>query len=430
MSFIKSLLPKVFISLLILTTSIQSVVLANPLVETETEKQTNIENVLTNSAAEINSKTIIHVFERQECKHCQDLKLFLYKQDTSNLQIIFYDINLPQEQQNFQRLSQKLNISQSTPFTIIGDTYIQGFESEQTTGKQIIQILQTTKNSYPTVNDLLQANLKDSFISAFTCSEDNDDETCSTEYKPYFVKIPLIGNIDIKQYTLASMSLILGFIDGFNPCAMWVLVTFLLILMQIGDRKKMLQIAGLFILAETIMYYLILNLWLTTWNFVGLNNYVTPIVGTIAIGGGLFFLYEWKTNDGTCKVTNSKQKSATTSKIKAIAQNPLTITTAIATIGLALSVNIIEFACSIGIPQTFTKILDLNPLTSLQKQFYMLLYIIMYMIDDFIVFGLALYSIDKIGLATKYSKWCNLIGGILMLILGLILITKPSLLIL
>ena len=86
----------------------------------------------------------------------------------------------------------------------------------------------------------------------------------------------------------------------------------------------------------------------------------------------------------------------------------------------------IEFACSVGIPQTFTKILQINNISFIQRQIQTSIYIFGYMLDDFIVFGLALLSINKLQLTNKYSKWMNLIGGILMIILGLIMIFKPS----
>ena len=103
------------------------------------------------------------------------------------------------------------------------------------------------------------------------------------------------------------------------------------------------------------------------------------------------------------------------------------IFTLLGILGLAFSVNIIEFACSIGIPQTFTKILEINNLGFLQSNIFIFIYILFYMIDDFIVFGIGLYGIDKLSLTTKYSKLSNLIGGILMIVLGFMLIFKPSL---
>ena len=67
---------------------------------------------------------------------------------------------------------------------------------------------------------------------------------------------------------------------------MWVLVMFLSILAQSGSRKKMVQIAGIFILAEAIMYFMILNVWYKTWDFVKLDHIVTPIIGLISLAAG------------------------------------------------------------------------------------------------------------------------------------------------
>ena len=90
--------------------------------------------------------------------------------------------------------------------------------------------------------------------------------------------------------------------------------------------------------------------------------------------------------------------------------------------------NIIEFACSVGIPQAYTKILELNNLSFLQTQWYTFLYIVFYMIDDIIVFGLALWGFNKLHATEKYSRASMLVGGVLMLILGALLILAPNLL--
>ncbi len=377
-------------------------------------------------------KLLVEVLEREDCGHCQDEKAFWEEvlQEREDLEVNYIDVYSDEGGELFEQVVEVQNMVKATPITLIGERVIQGFDTPETTGVVMLEALEVMT---PEDNFTFEQLVEEGGIAGAGSVEgagcEEDAEECVIETEKYPVKIPFVGVVDAKELSLPVMSLVLGFIDGFNPCAMWVLVTFLLVLMQIGDRRKMMQIAGLFIVAEAIMYYLILNVWLTVWNFVGLDNVVTPIVGTIAIGGGLFFLWEWKNSDGTCKVTNSKQKAKTRSKIQKLAAAEMTLLTIVGVVGLAFSVNVIEFACSIGIPQTFTKILDMNVLNFMVEQFYMLLYILMYMVDDVIVFALAFYSIDKIGLTTKYSRWCNLIGGILMLILGAILLLKPDLLV-
>jgi len=207
---------------------------------------------------------------------------------------------------------------------------------------------------------------------------------------------------------------------------MWVLVMFLVLLSQVGDKKKMWQLAGLFILAQAIMYYLILMVWFAVWDFVALDRIVTPLVGLLALGSGIYFLYKFKTYKPVCNVTSVEQQQKVEQRAAALINRPLTLAVAIGVIGLALSVNVFEFACSVGIPQAFTKILEINQLGWLGTQWYVGLYMLTYMLDDILVFGLALWSFDKIGLTHKYSKWTTLIGGLLMLALGLIMLLRPE----
>lgn len=389
------------------------------------------DNDLTEARDLVAPKAQIEVFERLECGHCQDEKAFLNKLATqrSDFTVNFRDITEPENEALWLELTELEGLSKSTPVTLVGNTVILGFDTDETTGKRIEKLIDLSIGEETLTVEEYIASGGSGNVESF------DNGTCDIEGgeciedNSLTYDLPFLGPTDLKQYSLPTLSIILGFIDGFNPCAMWVLVTFLIVLVQAGSRKRMWQIAGLFIAAEAIMYYLILNVWMTTWNFVKLDNIITPIIGLVAIGGGIFFLYEWYTSDGTCKVTNGQKRAKISEKISNLVKAELTIATIVGILGLALSVNIIEFACSIGIPQTFTKILDLNLLDTVTQQFYMLLYIIFYMVDDFIVFGIALYSFEKIGLTSKYSKLSNLAGGILMVILGLILLIDPSLLV-
>ncbi len=386
--------------------------------------------VETQGVSQAEQLTPISVLVRDDCAHCQDEKEFLEQLSTerSDFEIIYHDIYTPEGEDLFNRVTEAEGLTKSTPITLLGNRIIQGFGTAETTGKRIKDLLdQSADKETFGFEDFLAAGGSQGEVEQVAggvC----DEENCVLEDEELLVDTPFFGAIDVKRFSLPVMASILGLIDGFNPCAMWVLVTFLLVLLQVGNKRKMLEIAGLFIVAEAIMYYLILNVWFTTWDFVGLDHIVTPIVGLIAIGGGIFFLYEGIKSDGTCQVTNLEQRSKIQKRIKDIASKPMTWAAAGGIIALAFSVNIIEFACSVGIPQAFTKIVEINNLSGLYTQFLMFLYILFYMIDDFIVFGIALYGADKLHLTTKYSKYSNIVGGVLMLVLGALLIFAPSLL--
>lgn len=377
-----------------------------------------------------NKEVLIEVLERDDCGHCQRQKAFLseLERDTANVRVIYHDIKTPEGEALFHKVTEKAQTSRSTPLTLIGGVLLQGFEDVDTTGVRIRSLVETERGK-PQIGfeGYLASTALELEKSGLIC--DSERGICEVQNPvPFLVKIPFVGPTDVSQYSLPTMAGILGLIDGFNPCAMWVLVTFLIVLVQMANRERMLAVAGLFILAETVMYYLILNVWFTTWDFIGLDRWVTPIVGLVSIGGGLFFLYEWHRSDGTCQVTNLEQRAKISSQIKKLATEPFTWLTAGGVVLLAFSVNVIEFACSIGIPQAFTKIVELNHLPWLHSQGLMLIYIVGYMVDDFLVFGLALWGFEKLHLTAKYSQWSNLIGGILMLLLGFLLIFSPEVL--
>jgi cytochrome c biogenesis protein CcdA/glutaredoxin len=384
-------------------------------------------SVLTASAAET---VPVHVFVREGCVHCADEKAFLVDlEERADIDVILHDIVLENERALFERVLTAVTLPRATPVTVVGPIVVQGFDTAETTGRSLESLIESSRDkTLPTIEEALQGGTLRTQRGGSACGED-PTVPCADDGSAFLVRIPLTSfTIDAQRFSLPALASLLGFIDGFNPCAMWVLVTFLIVLLQIGDRRKVWQVAGLFILAETVMYYLILNVWYTTWDFIGLDRIVTPIVGILAMGGGLFFLYEGTMSDGTCKVTNLQQRRRTHLRITDIATRPFTMLTAVAVIGLALSVNIIEFACSIGIPQAFTKILDLNGVSFVARHGLMLLYILGYMIDDFIVFGIALWGIDRLDLTHRYARASNVIGGVLMLALGMLLIFRPDLL--
>jgi len=378
-------------------------------------------------AALAQEAVLVSVFTRDTCKHCQDEKAFLedLQKEMPDIEVDYYDLSEEQNAKLFSDITEYYDIAKGTPLTLIRGQLIPGFGTKDTTGVILQGAIKGTGPAQLKFEEIVNggATVGGLVTPGSTCDE---IEGCSID-SPLLVTIPVIGTtIDVGKYSLGGLSLVLGLIDGFNPCAMWVLVMFLVMLSQIGDKKKMWQFAGLFIIAQGIMYYLILMVWFTLWDFVRLDNIITPLVGLLALGSGIYFLYKFKTFKPVCNVTSFEQQAKIESKVTKLVNKPMTILVAIGIIGLALSVNIFEFACSVGIPQAFTKVLEINQLGWLETQSYVGLYMLMYMLDDIAVFGLAIWSFDKIGLTHKYSKWTTLIGGLLMITLGLIMLLRPE----
>jgi glutaredoxin/cytochrome c biogenesis protein CcdA len=381
------------------------------------------------SDAQVTEQPSVFMFGRDDCTFCKAQFEFLNSEGISYQYLNIVESN--EAATLYDQVVEKHELTRVTPITVIGETVLLGFDSPRTTGIRIKEAIQAAQSSdIRTIEDHIALAPKQTVEMMGGCS----GLSCEGRVSEFTFDLPLIGVVDLQTFSLFSLSLVLGVIDGFNPCAMWVLVTFLTLLSQAGSRKKMIFLAGLFILAQGIMYNLILNVWYKTWDFVALDQYVTPLVGILALGGGLFFLWRWHKNKKTelvCDITDLDSQMKTIDKFKEVVNSPITLASVAAILVIAFSVNIIEFACSIGIPQAYTKILELNLLTFFERQWYIMIFTLGYMFDDVLVFGLAIWGYSKLQAhGGKYAQWSLLIGGVLMLLLGLLLIINPSLLVL
>lgn len=374
---------------------------------------------------------LVEMFWREGCGHCKDEKVFLEKLENDWVISFNYRDVWDKEAMNlFSEVVEKEWLAKVVPLTIINWIVFQWYDTDEISWKKILDLLKSTHGDSVSIQDYLESEHWYWKLESFSTCKIDDQWVSTCEASNNTFALPFFGEIDIKNFWLNLSSITLWFIDGFNPCAMWVLVMFLTVLIEFWDKRKMFQVAGIFILAESIMYYLILNVWMNAWDFIWLDNIITPLVWAVAVAAWVYFLYDWHTNDGTCKVWSLEHKRKTSKKISDLVSKPMTIAVFFWILFLAFSVNIIEFACSVWIPQTFTKLLDLNEMAFLEKQWYMFLYIVFYMVDDLIVFSIAIYSFNKLWVTTKYARMSHLIWWILMLTLGLILLIKPELLIL
>jgi len=227
------------------------------------------------------------------------------QKENKNIIIFYHDIGDADHKAHFNELTALENIPKVTPITIIDGVILQGFDSGETTGKRIKDLIESSagKPQYTFEEFVAMGGSKKIETTSATCDTEELGAICSTGAPTeHWITVPFIGPVNVAKYSLPIISAILGFVDGFNPCAMWVLVLFLTVLMEAGSRRRMFEMAGIFIFAEAIMYYLIINVWMTTWDFVGMDNIITPLVGGVAFLAGGFFLYKFYKADTTCSV--------------------------------------------------------------------------------------------------------------------------------
>lgn len=235
--------------------------------------------------------------------------------------------------------------------------------------------------------------------------------------------------IDFASTSLFFASMIIGLLDGFNPCAMWVLIYLISLANSIGDRRKMFTIIGLFVVTEAVMYFIVLAGWLNMFMFIGISKWILYVVGAFAIYTGVSSCYSYYKSGGVaeCEVGDLKSKKRTMKKIDYIIHSPITIASLGAVIALAVVVNAIEFVCSAGLPAIFSQMLAIANVSVVEKYFYIFIYDLFFMIDDFIVFGLAAWALSSDWMG-KYSGFSKLVGGIIMFGIGIMLLFFPNVL--
>ncbi len=245
------------------------------------------------------------------------------------------------------------------------------------------------------------------------------------------IKIPVIGEINISKISLPVLTILLGTLDGFNPCAMWVLVILVSLLLASKSRKKIALVGGIFIFAEGFLYFLIMAAWLNVFLALSYVSLLRILIGLFGIAFGIWRIYDsifWK--PGVCKITehSKSRQQKILNKINRVLKPSTIPATIFGVIALAFGVNLIEFFCSAGFPTMFTRILALQNLSQFQYYLYLIFYDIFYMLDDFAVFGVAFFTLSSFGFSEKYNRYSTLAAGVLILILGALLILKPELL--
>ena len=154
--------------------------------------------------------------------------------------------------------------------------------------------------------------------------------------------------------------------------------------------------------------------------------WIRNLIAILALIGAFVNIKSFfKSHDG-CNVVDDKKRKKIFKKIRKFTSEKSFLLAILGVVGLAVSVNLVELACSAGLPLVFTELLVLNNVSNFMKFVYTLLYVLFFLLDDLIIFIIAMVTMEVTGISTKYNKYSHLLGGIIMLVIGLLLILKPE----
>lgn len=343
-------------------------------------------------------KINLYLFKGAECPHCKEELEWLtdIKEDYKDyLNVYEFEVWHNEENASFYEKAKEVMKSKTTsvPFTVIGKYYFVGFSD-------------TTASSI----------------------ENKIKEYAEIKSNPNQVKIPILGNINMKKVSIPLVAVVLGFIDGFNPCAMWILLFLINMFLGYKNRKKSWILGFTFLFVSGLIYFL---------SMLGLNlvlsvvaiNFIKIIIALFILIAGILNLRKYlrtRKEEAGCEIVDDKKRRKLITKVSKIMSTKSFLLSIIGICLLAVSVNLIELACSLGFPMIFTEILAINHINGIMRIIYLLIYIFFYMLDDMIVFTISMITLEATGITNKYNKLCTLISAIIMIIMGLLLLLKPD----
>lgn len=379
------------------------------------------------SYAKEDDQITLYLFHGDGCPHCADELDFLdtIYDDYPDLKIEKYEVWYNDENSELlKKVSQELSIKRTgVPTTIIGETSIVGYgEGTASKIKRAIDYYKTHEyvDAVEEIKNGTYEKREIDDVDEFSKEEEKTDEEMS-------VKIPVFGKINLKNVSLSSAAVIIGLIDGFNPCAMWILLFLISVLIGMKDRKRMLLIGLTFLITSALVYMLIMLSWIQIAIKVTSVIWIRNIIAIVALIGAFINLRSFiRSRDSGCEVVDDKKRKTIFQKIKKFTHEKSIFLALIGAVLLAVSVNVVELACSAGLPLVFTELLVLNDTNSIMRFLYTILYIIFFLLDDLVVFFIAVFTMKITGISTKYNKYSHLLGGIIMLLVGILLLLKPE----
>jgi len=377
-------------------------------------------------------KTIVYFFRGKGCPHCEEERQFLeeMQREQPSLEIKDYEVWYNKENAGLMALMLQASGVQSSgvPVTFVGTRLFSGFTPRS---KGLLEAEIKKCRSVPCGDPLellKKSGAAGNALPFKTVTSLNTPQT-GGDSKNKAITIPVIGDLDVSNSSLPVLTLLIAGMDSFNPCAFFVLLTLLGMLVHAQSRNKMLLIGGIFVFFSGFIYFLFMAAWLNLFLVMGHVAVITTIAGCVsvtiaAINIKDFFLFK----QGVSLSIPASAKPKLFERMRRLLRSDSLLSILIGATVLAIVANFYELLCTAGFPMVFTRILTLKNLPTPTYYLYLVLYNIVYVVPLFIIvlgFSLTLGS-------RKLSEWqgrvLKLVSGNMMLGLGSILLINPALL--
>ncbi|MBL8704891.1 MAG: hypothetical protein JNM30_08620 [Rhodospirillales bacterium] len=371
----------------------------------------------------------IHLFWSEGCPHCARARAFLEALDRTEdgVDLRTYEVsNEPGNAVLFARLNDALSVDvPAVPLVIAGDRAFIGYLDDQSTGLAIREAALACRAAGC-------VDIVASFQRALAASGGETTETRSPARRdapplPPTIRLPVFGEVATASLSLPLLTVLLAVIDGFNPCAMWVLLFLIGMLLGMTDHVRMWVLGAAFLLASAAVYFLFLAAWLNVLVLLGTLAWIRIALGIGALAAGSWYLSQYVRNPAAlCRIAPAGQRQRIMERIRGAVREQSFLLAVLGMVAVAAAVNLVELLCSAGVPAIYTQVLALSALPASQHYLYLLLYVLVFLLDDLAVFVTAMVTLQASGLTAQYARYSHLLGGIVLAVLGMLLIFRPD----
>jgi glutaredoxin len=363
----------------------------------------------------------LYLFYSKDCPHCAAEKKELANIQKQYPYLNIYTYEITYNEKNNKLLSNvetifNINVTH-VPFTVIGEKYYTGYSSA------------IKKKMVNTINNYMNSNYEDAtgeMLGLLESKYVNNGNGQNSDKDDGIFTIPILGEINAKDISLPLISIFIGLIDGFNPCAMWVLLFLIGMLINMEDKKKSWWIGITFLVTSALVYLFFMLALLSVTMYIGNIIYIRYLIALVALIGGILSFKSGIKKETGCEVIDDKKRKKLVNQIKNIVKQQKFTLAILGVVILAISVNMIDALCSAGLPMIFMQILAFNYLSLFEYIIYIFLYLLFFLIIDITIFVIAMKTLNVKVISNKFGKLSHIIGGIILITIAILMILKPS----
>jgi thiol-disulfide isomerase/thioredoxin len=368
----------------------------------------------------------LYYFFSPTCPHCQAAKPFIAELQASTpwLEVKRYSVKDHRGNARlYYETAQALGVEAlSVPGLVFCRQIIIGYDSAGTTGKELADALQACRDrraANPGAPDPASA-VGGRAITQLSAAEENAGTT---------VNLPFIGPVDAKAFSLPVLTLVLAGMDAFNPCAFFVLLFLLSLLVHARSRARMAVIGGTFVLFSGLVYFVFMAAWLNVFLIAGELRVITFLAGLVALTVAALNIkdYFWFKAGPSLSIPDAAKPGLFKRMREVVASGsigPMLVSTVL----LAIVANSYELLCTAGFPMVYTRALTLADLESWQYYAWLAAYNVIYVLPLLAIVTVFTRTMGARKLTEAEGRLLKLISGFMMLGFGLLLLIAPTML--